>query len=114
MNSLVKKTIVTFLATTALMTSISTFASQNSDQRSSNSGVIRFTGAIVAAPCIIGTNQNFVETTCWSDSGKEKTKSVDISKLKKTEQLLPNSKGTQQFNWINKEKTMGIYTIKYD
>ncbi|WP_369310835.1 hypothetical protein [Providencia rettgeri] len=114
MNSLVKKTIVAFLAATALITSVSAFASQNSDQKRSNSAVIRFTGAIVAAPCIIGAKQNFIETTCWSDSGKEKRESVNISKLKTSEQLLPNSKGTQQFKWINKEKTMGIYTIKYD
>lgn len=114
MNGLVKKTILTFLVATTLMTSISTFASHNSGQQRSNTAVIRFTGSIVAAPCIISTNQNFVETKCWSDSGKEKTQSVDVSKLKMTEQLLPNLKGSQQFNWINKEKTMGIYTVKYD
>lgn len=114
MNSLVKKITAPLLAAMVLTTSFSVLASQNSDQKRSNSAVIRFTGAIVAAPCIIGTNDNFIETKCWSDTGKEKTKSVNISKLKTTEQVLPNLKGTQQFNWINKEKTMGIYTVKYD
>lgn len=114
MNNLVKKMIVTLLATAALTTSFSGLASQHSDQKRSNSAVIRFTGAIVAAPCVIGTNANYVETKCWSDSGKEKVTTVDMSKLKAGENLLPNQKGTQQFNWINKEKTMGIYTVKYD
>ncbi|MEX6399018.1 hypothetical protein AB6E88_18855, partial [Providencia hangzhouensis] len=110
----VKKMVMAFLAVTALNSSFSVFASENSEVKRSNTGVIRFTGAIVAAPCIVEANANKVETKCWNDSGKLETASADIRKLKNQEMLLPNQKGTQQFNWINKDKTLGIYTIKYD
>ncbi|MEX6144434.1 hypothetical protein AB6G26_09945 [Providencia hangzhouensis] len=114
MNSSVKKMVMAFLAVTALNSSFSVFASENSEVKRSNTGVIRFTGAIVAAPCIVEANANKVETKCWNDSGKLETASADIRKLKNQEMLLPNQKGTQQFNWINKDKTLDIYTIKYD
>lgn len=114
MNSSVKKMVMAFLAVTALNSSFSVFASENSEVKRSNTGVIRFTGAIVVAPCIVEANANKVETKCWNDSGKLETASADIRKLKNQEMLLPNQKGTQQFNWINKDKTLGIYTIKYD
>lgn len=114
MNSSVKKMVMAFLAVTALNSSFSVFASENSEVKRSNTGVIRFTGAVVAAPCIVEANANKVETKCWNDSGKLETASADIRKLKNQEMLLPNQKGTQQFNWINKDKTLGIYTIKYD
>ncbi|MBG5893226.1 hypothetical protein [Providencia rettgeri] len=114
MNSSVKKMVMAFLAVTALNSSFSVFSSENSEVKRSNTGVIRFTGAIVAAPCIVEANANKVETKCWNDSGKLETASADIRKLKNQEMLLPNQKGTQQFNWINKDKTLGIYTIKYD
>ncbi|MEX9974454.1 hypothetical protein AB7W84_13075 [Providencia rettgeri] len=114
MNSSVKKMVMAFLAVTALNSSFSVFASENSEVKRSNTSVIRFTGAIVAAPCIVEANANKVETKCWNDSGKLETASADIRKLKNQEMLLPNQKGIQQFNWINKDKTLGIYTIKYD
>lgn len=114
MNSSVKKIVMTFLAVATLSTSFSIFASENSEARRSNTAVIRFTGAIVASPCVVEANANKVETKCWSDNGKLETASADIRKLKNQEMLLPNQKGTQQFNWINKDKTLGIYKIKYD
>ncbi|HEM7542241.1 TPA: hypothetical protein U2M54_003401 [Providencia rettgeri] len=114
MNSSVKKMVMTFLAVTALSSSFSIVASENSETKRSSTGVIRFTGAIVASPCVVEANANKVETKCWNDNGKLETASADIRKLKNKEMLLPNQKGTQQFNWINKDKTLGIYTIKYD
>ncbi|AXH61081.1 hypothetical protein ABN306_11315 [Providencia huaxiensis] len=114
MNSSVKKIVMTFLAVATLSTNFSMFASENSDVRRSNTAVIRFTGAIVASPCVVEANVHRVETKCWNDNGKLETASADIQKLKNQETLLPNQKGTQQFTWINKDKTLGIYTIKYD
>ncbi len=98
----------------ALTSSFAAFASEGSDTQRVSSGVIRFTGAIVAPPCTVQTLGQNIETKCWHDSGTEKRVSVNIKKLNGKEMALPNSKGTQKFNWINKDNTLGIYTIMYD
>ncbi len=114
MASLVKKIIGTVFVFVALTSNFSAFASENSDIKRASSGVIRFTGAIVAPPCIVQLLGQNIETKCWHDNGKEKRVSVNIKKLNGQEIALPNSKGTQKFNWINKDNTLGIYTIMYD
>lgn len=114
MNNSVKKIAKAIIAVGILTSSFLSAASANSEPSRSNTAVIRFTGAIVASPCVVEANANSVETKCWSDNGKVKTASADIRKLKEQEVLLPNQKGTQQFSWINKDKTLGIYTIRYD
>ncbi|MEX6373888.1 hypothetical protein AB6F20_15520 [Providencia hangzhouensis] len=62
-----------FFSSNSIELKLSAFASENSEVKRSNTGVIRFTGAIVAAPCIVEANANKVETKCWNDSGKLET-----------------------------------------
>lgn len=114
MDNSVKKIVSTIFTVAVLGSSFSAVGSTNSGTKHVSSGVIHFTGTIVAPPCTVEAVVNKVETKCWNDNGTEKTTSIDIRKLKGQEVLLPNLKGTQQFNWINKDKTLGIYTIKYD
>ncbi|HEM8137798.1 TPA: hypothetical protein U2M34_000654 [Providencia rettgeri] len=114
MDNSVKKIVATIFTVTVLVSSFSAVASKNSGMKRASSGVILFTGAIVAPLCMIEATPKSVITKCWSDTGDEKTTSVDIRKLRGQTTLLPNSKGTQEFNWINKDHTLGIYTIKYD
>lgn len=114
MANSVKKVIVTLFAATTLMTSFASLASQNSASKHSFSGTIRFTGAIVAPPCVIGTNDKTIETQCWGNDGKEKKSSVSIKRLKGHIVDLPDQKGIQQFKWIDKENKLGLYTISYN
>lgn len=113
MGNSVNKIVTAIFTVAVLGFSFSAVASKNSDSRRVSSGVIQLTGVIVASPCVVETRSNKIETKCWNDIGNEKTTSIDIRKLKGQEILLPNLKGTQEFNWINKDKTLGIYTIKY-
>ncbi|MGG4610450.1 hypothetical protein [Providencia sp. Me31A] len=110
--------IVTAIFTVAVLSfSFSAVASKKSDSRRVSSGVILFTGTIVVPPCVVETYTNKVKTKCWNDKGTQKTASIDIQKLQKLkgqEFSLPNLNGTQQFNWVNKDKTLGVYTINYD
>ena len=114
MTNSVKKIATAIIAFTALSASMTAFASQSSGMRQVHTGVIHFTGAIVAPPCVVETRGHKVEAQCWSDNGKTKTASIDVTKLKGKEIQLPNHKGMQKFNWINKDKKLGIYTVVYD
>ncbi|MGO2304767.1 MAG: hypothetical protein ACTH5W_08720 [Providencia sp.] len=114
MTHSVKKMAKVILALTALTASVTAFASQSSGLKQAHTGVIHFTGSIVAPPCVIETSGHKVETQCWHDNGNTKTISVDVTKLKGKDVQLPNNKGTQRFNWINKDNKLGLYTVVYD
>ncbi|MBC5792270.1 hypothetical protein EC835_1194 [Providencia alcalifaciens] len=114
MTDSVKKIAPAIIVFTALMESMSAFASQSSEMKHAPTGVIHFTGAIVAPPCVVETDGHQVETQCWHDNGEKKTASIDAIKLAGKEIRLPNHKGIQTFNWINKDNQLGIYTVIYD
>ncbi|EDU59808.1 hypothetical protein PROSTU_03000 [Providencia stuartii ATCC 25827] len=78
-------------------------------------GTITFIGAIVMPPCQIGAIDGHIETTCWSSNkGKPEITKTSLKKLRVGIHELPNSQGTQSFKWINKEQTLGVYTLTYN
>ncbi|WP_265498200.1 fimbrial protein [Providencia rustigianii] len=114
MDCSVKKIVVTAFSFIALISSFTSYASKDSGVKQLASGTITFTGAIVAAPCIITKIEQSIDTKCWNEEGKVKTSSMDIKKISEKKTQLPNQQGVQYFKWINKENKTGIYTVIYE
>lgn len=90
------------------------YAANAQERHIIGSGTITFIGAIVAPPCHIGSMEDKIETTCWSDKGQVETVKTSFKKLKTGTLQLPNHKGTQSFKWIDQDKKLGIYTLTYN
>lgn len=78
----------------------------------SDSGQIRFVGRIIEAPCDISYNNNVITQTCMRNNKPIITRtSVDKGGVQ-SPGLVNNNVMT--FNWINKEKNLGVTTITYN
>lgn len=77
-------------------------------------GTITFTGAIVEPPCEHQQVDNLMETVCWNSLGKKEQLTITLNTMKSGEVLALGNKAKVSFQWINKQKKLGIYKIIYN
>ncbi|CNE15757.1 hypothetical protein QVN42_06365 [Yersinia nurmii] len=76
------------------------------------SGIVRFTGSIVDAPCQIDFSAQTLATRCYSN-GKNLSQRQVITAGMDTTSNLPGNLGTSEIQWLNKERNLAIVTINY-
>ncbi|HHR5900948.1 TPA: hypothetical protein ACS7XC_001859 [Providencia alcalifaciens] len=80
-----------------------------------HSGTIQFTGAIVYGACLNEVGNNNVTLNCLDDNDDMVANNIDLKKLVKTQgwTVLNGGRSSYSYNWVNKDKQMGMLTIKY-
>ncbi|MEC5318525.1 hypothetical protein VSX61_06175 [Brenneria populi subsp. brevivirga] len=76
------------------------------------SGIIRFTGQIVEAPCVVSTEQTMVNLSCHRD-GKPVSYKYNARSPVTANNALPETIESTRLDWINPERTMSVLTITY-
>ncbi|AWK44554.1 hypothetical protein GPY51_01680 [Photorhabdus laumondii subsp. laumondii] len=82
-------------------------------ETASNTGVIRFSGAIVESPCRFDWRDNWADTTCW----RKGHKIIQRRKLDLQNDIyfyLPHQIGVTEIKWIKGKEKIGVVTIFYN
>ncbi|WP_248000615.1 hypothetical protein [Photorhabdus hindustanensis] len=82
-------------------------------ETTSNTGIIRFSGAIVESPCRFDWRDNWADTTCWR-KGHKITQRRKLDLQNDIYFYLPHQMGVTEIKWIKGKDKIGVVTIFYN
>ena len=109
-QSITKKVFNCSFAALLLVSTFSTYATQNQD-----SGTINFYGAVVHPTCTNDITDREIKLHCMNDNTESSISNIDLNSMTKkgSWNVINDGRNEYSYNWINEEKQLRMLTVKY-